>query len=49
MVHQLRDEGTQAQVLLAGAVAGLVSRFAIAPLDVIKVGLPFMLPTAAHV
>jgi len=37
MVQQLRDEGTQAQVLAAGAIAGLVSRFAIAPLDVIKV------------
>jgi solute carrier family 25 thiamine pyrophosphate transporter 19 len=40
MVPHLRDEGSQAQVVAAGAIAGLVSRFAIAPLDVIKVRLP---------
>ncbi|OCL09934.1 mitochondrial deoxynucleotide carrier [Glonium stellatum] len=38
-VVQLRDEGSQKQVLIAGAVAGLVSRFVIAPLDVIKIRL----------
>jgi solute carrier family 25 thiamine pyrophosphate transporter 19 len=37
MVEQLRDEGSQQQVLIAGAASGLVSRFVIAPLDVIKV------------
>ncbi|KAG8631256.1 hypothetical protein KVT40_000396 [Elsinoe batatas] len=35
----LRDEGSRTQVVLAGAVAGLVSRFVIAPLDVIKIRL----------
>jgi solute carrier family 25 thiamine pyrophosphate transporter 19 len=44
MVQQLRDEGTQAQVLAAGAIAGLVSRFTIAPLDVIKVRPLSLLP-----
>ncbi|KAF2754098.1 mitochondrial thiamine pyrophosphate carrier 1 [Pseudovirgaria hyperparasitica] len=38
-VTQLKDEGTRTQVLLAGATAGLVSRFAIAPLDVLKIRL----------
>ncbi|KAK0830592.1 mitochondrial thiamine pyrophosphate transporter [Friedmanniomyces endolithicus] len=33
----LRDEGTRSQVVLAGAIAGLVSRFCIAPLDVLKI------------
>jgi solute carrier family 25 (mitochondrial thiamine pyrophosphate transporter), member 19 len=33
----LKDEGSRAQVVLSGAIAGLVSRFVIAPLDVIKV------------
>lgn len=35
----LRDEGTHTQVILSGAVAGLVSRFCIAPLDVLKIRL----------
>lgn len=39
MVAQLKDEGTRAQVVLSGAVAGLLSRFVIAPLDVIKIRL----------
>ncbi|KAF2009825.1 mitochondrial deoxynucleotide carrier [Aaosphaeria arxii CBS 175.79] len=38
-VSQLKDEGSQRQVAVAGAVAGLVSRFVIAPLDVIKIRL----------
>ncbi|KIW07527.1 hypothetical protein, variant [Verruconis gallopava] len=38
-VQQLRDEGTQTQVVVAGAIAGLVSRFCVAPLDVIKIRL----------
>lgn len=39
MSTQLKDEGSQQQVVVAGAVAGLVSRFVIAPLDVIKIRL----------
>ncbi|OAA73497.1 Mitochondrial substrate carrier [Cordyceps fumosorosea ARSEF 2679] len=35
----LKDEGTRVQVISAGAIAGLVSRFVIAPLDVIKIRL----------
>jgi len=35
----LRDEGTRTQVVISGAIAGLVSRFCIAPLDVIKIRL----------
>ncbi|KAF2874771.1 mitochondrial carrier domain-containing protein [Massariosphaeria phaeospora] len=38
-VAQLKHEGSQRQVAGAGAVAGLVSRFVIAPLDVIKIRL----------
>jgi solute carrier family 25 (mitochondrial thiamine pyrophosphate transporter), member 19 len=37
MVEQLKDEGNRTQVVLSGATAGLVSRFVVAPLDVIKV------------
>ncbi|KAM0715164.1 hypothetical protein Q7P37_009629 [Cladosporium fusiforme] len=33
------DKGTRSQVVVAGAVAGLVSRFCIAPLDVVKIRL----------
>ncbi|KAF2724482.1 mitochondrial thiamine pyrophosphate carrier 1 [Polychaeton citri CBS 116435] len=35
----LRDEGSKLQVVTAGAVAGLISRFCIAPLDVLKIRL----------
>ncbi|KAH8732998.1 mitochondrial deoxynucleotide carrier [Phaeosphaeriaceae sp. PMI808] len=38
-VAQLKHEGSQRQVVVAGGVAGLVSRFVIAPLDVIKIRL----------
>ncbi|KAF2634349.1 mitochondrial thiamine pyrophosphate carrier 1 [Massarina eburnea CBS 473.64] len=38
-VASLKHEGSQRQVAAAGAVAGLVSRFVIAPLDVIKIRL----------
>ncbi|KAF2270509.1 mitochondrial carrier [Lojkania enalia] len=38
-VAHLRDEGSPRQVVLAGAISGLVSRFVIAPLDVIKIRL----------
>ncbi|KAE8856535.1 hypothetical protein PTNB73_09800 [Pyrenophora teres f. teres] len=38
-VTQLKHEGSRQQVVVAGAVAGLVSRFVIAPLDVIKIRL----------
>ncbi|GAM82319.1 hypothetical protein ANO11243_002980 [Dothideomycetidae sp. 11243] len=38
-VAPLRDEGSRTQVLAAGAMAGLVSRFCIAPLDVVKIRL----------
>jgi hypothetical protein len=39
MVEHLKDEGTRAQVVLSGALAGLVSRFVVAPLDVVKIRL----------
>ncbi|KAG6999300.1 mitochondrial thiamine pyrophosphate transporter [Physcia stellaris] len=35
----LKDEGSRGQVVIAGGVAGLVSRFCIAPLDVLKIRL----------
>ncbi|KAL8757088.1 MAG: hypothetical protein Q9199_002489 [Rusavskia elegans] len=35
----LKDEGSKGQVIVAGAVAGLISRFCIAPLDVLKIRL----------
>ncbi|KAF2682826.1 mitochondrial deoxynucleotide carrier [Lentithecium fluviatile CBS 122367] len=38
-VAQLKHEGSQRQVAVAGGVAGLVSRFVIAPLDVVKIRL----------
>lgn len=38
-VEQLKDEGTRRQVLTAGAIAGLISRFVVAPLDVVKIRL----------
>ncbi|KAA8648347.1 hypothetical protein EYZ11_005863 [Aspergillus tanneri] len=37
--EHLKDEGTRRQVVLAGGIAGLVSRFCIAPLDVVKIRL----------
>ncbi|KJX95250.1 mitochondrial thiamine pyrophosphate carrier 1 like protein [Zymoseptoria brevis] len=37
--EHLRDEGTRTQVIIAGAVSGLISRFCIAPLDVVKIRL----------
>ncbi|KAI4183320.1 MAG: hypothetical protein L6R41_005460 [Letrouitia leprolyta] len=37
--NHLKDEGSKGQVVIAGAVAGLVSRFCIAPLDVLKIRL----------
>ncbi|VBB72524.1 Putative mitochondrial deoxynucleotide carrier [Podospora comata] len=36
---RLKDEGTSLQVTAAGATAGVVSRFVIAPLDVVKIRL----------
>jgi len=53
----LRDEGTRSQVIIAGAVSGLVSRFCISPLDVIKIRLqlhyhsladPHVVPSSSH-
>ncbi|KAL2860931.1 thiamine transporter TPC1 [Aspergillus lucknowensis] len=37
--EHLKDEGTRRQVVLAGGIAGLISRFCIAPLDVAKIRL----------
>lgn len=37
--HHLKDEGSRLQVVSAGAIAGLVSRFVVAPLDVVKIRL----------
>ncbi|EKV06416.1 Mitochondrial deoxynucleotide carrier protein, putative [Penicillium digitatum] len=37
--EHLKDEGTKRQVILAGGIAGLISRFCIAPLDVVKIRL----------
>ncbi|TWU77858.1 mitochondrial thiamine pyrophosphate transporter [Metarhizium rileyi] len=36
---RLKDEGTKLQVVSAGAIAGLISRFIVAPLDVVKIRL----------
>jgi solute carrier family 25 (mitochondrial thiamine pyrophosphate transporter), member 19 len=38
-IEQVKDEGTRMQVVLAGGIAGLISRFCIAPLDVVKIRL----------
>ncbi|KAI1341534.1 mitochondrial carrier domain-containing protein [Xylariaceae sp. FL0016] len=37
--QRLQDEGSRLQVVTAGATAGLISRFIIAPLDVVKIRL----------
>ncbi|KAG9238264.1 mitochondrial thiamine pyrophosphate carrier 1 [Amylocarpus encephaloides] len=37
--EHLKDEGTKSQVVIAGATAGLIARFVIAPLDVVKIRL----------
>ncbi|KAL4920776.1 mitochondrial carrier domain-containing protein [Aspergillus aurantiobrunneus] len=37
--EHLKDEGTRRQVVVAGGIAGLISRFCIAPLDVVKIRL----------
>ncbi|KAK8138416.1 Mitochondrial thiamine pyrophosphate carrier 1 [Apiospora sp. TS-2023a] len=37
--QRLQDEGNRWQVVTAGATAGLISRFVIAPLDVVKIRL----------
>ncbi|KAG0648049.1 thiamine pyrophosphate carrier 1 [Hyphodiscus hymeniophilus] len=37
--EHLKDEGSKSQVVIAGAAAGLIARFVIAPLDVVKIRL----------
>ena len=37
--NHLKDEGTKRQTIVAGGLAGLISRFCIAPLDVVKIRL----------
>jgi solute carrier family 25 thiamine pyrophosphate transporter 19 len=39
LVLIIKTQGTRSQVIIAGAVSGLVSRFCIAPLDVVKIRL----------
>ncbi|KAG8530834.1 mitochondrial thiamine pyrophosphate transporter [Bacidia gigantensis] len=45
--EHLKDEGSKIQVVGAGAVAGLVSRFCIAPLDVLKIRLQLQIHSLA--
>ncbi|KAK6948320.1 mitochondrial thiamine pyrophosphate transporter [Daldinia eschscholtzii] len=37
--QRLKDEGSRLQVVIAGGTAGLISRFVVAPLDVVKIRL----------
>ncbi|KZF25592.1 mitochondrial carrier [Xylona heveae TC161] len=45
--HQLKDEGSKLQVVTAGAIGGLVSRFCVAPLDIIKIRLQLQIHSLA--